>query len=161
MNWYKIAQNTPQTLGDIGESRQCWIDPNGIVYEVELSHVSWIKDNLDFINRRYSLALAPEIPRSHIYNDENLTKLGWIRLLWTSKGAHFNINSLYNTNSLRRIEEGLFQIHDPRDTRSVEIWGIQENTGSLFHWNEFVNSGNNFIDYVQAHIYQPRNNELV
>jgi hypothetical protein len=121
-----------------------WVDPNGYIFSVpsRLSHSSWIRDNRDFLEEEYDI----DIPIGRGF--WKLIADGWIRMVEEPQGVTFTIKRGFDNNILKRLEEILFSIFSNDAQREVCI--VTPNQRVVFKWNEFIESGLSFIEFVKS-----------
>jgi len=157
MDWYKITQNQvvspPIPISDIGASNACHIDPNGIVYDVRSgsTHDEWVFAHLDFLKDKYGLLLRDKNNPDNYHNAIDMAKQGWIRHIRTYDIEGFDISGFDNLQALRIIEEQLFKVTQPNEDVTIDFFSWSgDNKEVEFKWTDFIESGDNFVDYVRG-----------
>ena len=150
MNWYKLSQERAFNLSNTGGSLY-WIDPNGVMYKVKHTHFSWTFDNEDFLAKRYDIYFPPSEQKGLWSREGILFENGWIRVRHEDSW-YFEIHSLSNIQQLRIIEEKLFNALSPTSDETIVIEGTDVGDKIIFKWNEYIESGINFVDYVKENI---------
>jgi len=149
MNWYKLAQKTDTPIIFPILIPLCWIDPQGYIYSVKKSHIEWVCEFKEFIENKYSLILhGCEDEVSRYLNKELLVENGWIRATY-DLDWYFDIKSLYDVKSLTVLESKLFEILGIEDNEFFNIFGYKENKESTFYWQEYLDSGETFVEFVK------------
>ena len=154
MNWYKIAQEKPQTVSSLTSIEVAWIDPQGMIYDALPSHSDWIKDNFNFLKKNYNVQLE-DVPTSNVrfeYNKGRLTMSGWIRFLYEYPSLLFDINDFSNTKAIYIIEKELKKMLNPDAKNDILIWAEENGNTSAFSWREYVESEDDFTHFVFRNI---------
>jgi len=151
MNWYKIAQ---QIIPNLSKSERIyWIDPEGIIYVAKKSHFEWVIENKDFLQSQYNIVF-PSSSLGWTY-EGFLLERGWVRG-GCEHSWYFEIETQNNINLLKMIESKLYEILSPADTDSIVVDG-DDSKISIFNWNDYINSGQNFVDFVRKVAYNAEN----
>jgi hypothetical protein len=153
-NWYKIAQNKPESLDSLSEvNTKAWIDPQGVVYPIQskMTHGKWMQNNFGFLRENYNYSHTGL--KSGWTPVENLVAHGWMRFLPTGFGFNFLIDNFSNISQLKEIEDYLFSVlkYDYDSYKYIVIMSL-ERKGVEFEWRDFIESGENFIDFVRKNI---------
>jgi len=133
----------------------------GKYINVNPDHEWWIKDNEEYLKNN-----GIEFEDYRLVKEQNLTELypplinkRWIRatlasnnLPWSDKGyINFDIYD-FDTKTLKIIEEKLFNFLGATSDISI---GINKYHGGIFYkfyWDDFIKSGENFIDFIRGQI---------
>jgi len=150
MNWYKIAQESPQQMNilDFGHT---WIDPSGRIFtanaESGFPHRNWVQRYRIFLNQNYDLDLKS---KKIVDNPDILIANGWILAYRNSQEFNFDINSKQNYKALKIIEQNLYDVLDENSDEIILIY-TQEGfiKGAQFTWQYFLRSNENFVDFAQ------------
>ena len=153
MNWCKIAQESPTIVSKL-ESLS-WIDPNRIIYKISFSHLFWIFKNKNFIEEKYNIKLIDmknEDDQKNIIKNKNiLIENGWIRSRHTS-GWYIDIKNLNNTKLIKFLGEKMFEALGPKSVEFIDFLIYDYNKEIEFLWQDFIRSGESFIDYIRSRI---------
>lgn len=147
MNWYKIAQKIPPTASTLlNAGNKALVDTNNIIYPIQgrMVHVDWIEKYAEFLKENYNF----EANKNTVDALEKLILDGWMRFLLVGNGAMFAIRSFSDRDRIKMIEEFLFSSQQIENVfiRSMEEWYIE------FVWQDFIQSGESFTDYVRGKI---------
>ena len=161
MNWYKIAQIPkrdfyeeglqPSTVSNLSGISAAWVSPTGIIYPMtkqQYLHVYWVDDNKDYLNRKYNMPFLQYLEPA---SDEIWCKMieqGWIRFRYNYPSWSITLRDINDETQLKRIENILFDSIKTSKFISVSI-GEPLKHGIRFDWNDFLNSGISFVDFVK------------
>lgn len=173
MNWYSMSKmkmpleeaiarlNPVKSLSSV--RRIAWIDPRGTIYCADNFdiHDDWIADNLSILNEIYNWG----IEASHVSDGDEeycilgmkdyLIREGWIRFTRGIGGADsyvFEIATFNDALILRRIENLLFDAIGYGDDATIKIASLDSIPLIHFKWQDFISSGESFVDYVKNSI---------
>ena len=152
LNWYKVSQNLilPDTIELLSEAEMAWISPQGIIYSTDdfPIHSEWVRERIPILRENFGLDLNPEDDRYLL--SEKLVQLNWIRFIKKNIVYVFEVKDLKDFSILKIIEQKLFDDLGT-DNKQILICGSLSKLGcSEFYWKDFLGSGENFIDFVQA-----------
>jgi len=134
-NWYVIAKNVFLSCK--------WIDPSGKIHDAFMHHESWIDNNKDFLRENYNIDIPDSIT---VEPFELLIDQGWIRMLQDYDDLVFTIKS-FSPEILGIIENFIFFNYSNREIRKV--WIADKNKLIHFKWQDFIEEGASFIDFVE------------
>jgi hypothetical protein len=91
---------------------------------------------------------------------------GWIRVTQSTNGSiyMFDVNDTRDRHSLKLIEDKIFNLLSP--SSDITIWVNEYHNPPIakFEWQDFLNSGKTFYDFVQEskdHVTNPLLQKLV
>ena len=150
MNWYKLALIQPNIVEYI-PSGLAWLDPYGTVYDagtMQSTHADWVNDCIDFLNDKYNYSFQRQFDwSSSMKNVYSLMDKGWARV----HGAkNFEIKSLNNDSMLKKIAEELESLYGFSNNTKIVIEGTEDKRVSQFTWSDYIQSGENFVDFVRG-----------
>lgn len=134
-NWYVIALNSTLSCN--------WIDPSGRVFNAFMHHESWIDRNKELLMDNYGIDIPDSVTIDYT---EFLMEQGWIRMLQDYNDLVFSIDKL-SPDTLKIIENFIFGNYANNNIRKV--WLSTEANTICFKWEDFVEEGVTFIDFVQ------------
>jgi hypothetical protein len=151
MNWYNVAQNQNSfKIIPFSElSGYGWMDNSGNIYSIHphSTHSVWAIKNRDAIEDNYNIDIKEE---SEVY--KKLIQNGWGRIRVISTYYFFEIYSFDNSSLLKKIGDKLFFIISEKNQAEITICEYKSKKCSLFKWQDFIQSGENFVDFVRSQI---------